>query len=120
MIEKDFVVGSVLSTGDQLFLKVGPGDWSVFGLEADAGEEEMDETLDVCSDIIEVLASPDPVDVLESLPSGSVVLASDAVAAAVKFEQGWTVSGTEGWYGSATVLERLGNDFEVVRRGGAD
>lgn len=118
MLEKDFVIGSVLSTGDELFLKVAPGDWTVFGIDRVEDEEEMNETLEVCSDFIEVLVSPDPADVIESLPSGSVVTAGSDVA--IRVGEDWSLSGMEGWFNSSDVLDVLGSVFEVVRRGVAD
>lgn len=115
MHEKDFVVGSVLRSSDQVFVKVGSGYWSVFELERCVVGEDMDEILEDYSAIIKVLVEPGGVEILNGLPSGSVVTAGEA-GVALKYGEDWKIGGMDGWFSSSAVVEILG-DFEVVREG---
>lgn len=116
MHEKDFVVGSVLrKSDDEVFVKVGSGYWSMFEIQRYVDGEDMDEILEKHSDSIKVLANPSGLEVLDGLPSGSVVTAGEA-GVALKYGEDWKIGGMDGWYGSSAVVEILG-DFEVVREG---
>ena len=114
MRENEFVVGSALSTGDEIFVKDSPGHWVGFIVDRELSAEEIEETLDVCSEFIEVLVKPSGVEVLDDLPSGSIVEGKTWVASKVRGD--WSIGGFEGWFGSESVAEILG-DFEVVCKG---
>lgn len=109
------MVGSVLDAGDEIFVKVAPGDWSVHVIDRYVDGLEMDVILEAHSDTIEVLVKPSGVEVLGKLPSGSVVTAGE-VWVAIKYGEDWRIGGMAGWFDSSAVAEMLG-DFEVVRRG---
>ena len=115
MREKDFAVGSVLRSSDQVFVKVGSGYWSIFEIQRHVVGEDMDQILEDYSIIIKVLAKPSELEVLDGLPSGSVVTAGEA-GVALKYGEDWKIGGMDGWFSSSEVVEILG-DFEVVREG---
>lgn len=122
MREKSFPIGSIIRGGESIYLKNSDGRWSAFDLAEEITASEVQEFFDNKSpyaEKFEVLYKPDHADVLEALPPGSVILGGDSEVA-IKFEQEWSVSGSEAWYVSAAVLEMLGNEFEVLRRGETD
>lgn len=119
MREKSFSVGSIIRGGESIYLKDKDKTWLAFDLAEDLTANEVQEIFDSKSPYAvkaEVLYEPDPVRVLEDLPSGSVVVGGE-YEVAIKFESGWSISGSESWYDSSAVLEILGNEFEVLRRG---
>ena len=121
MREKSFPIGSIIRGGESIYLKNSDGRWTAFDPEEELTADEVQEFFDSKSPYavkFEVLYRPDPVRALEDLPSGSVVSGGDHEVA-IKLEQGWTVSGSVTWYDSAAVLEILGNEIEVLRRGEA-
>ena len=122
MREKSFPIGSIIGGGESIYLKNSDGRWSAFDLSEEITASEMQEIFDDKSPYtvkVEVLHKPDHADVLEALPPGSVILGGDSEVA-IKFEQEWSVSGSEAWYSTSAVLEMLGNEFEVLRRGETD
>ena len=119
MREKSFPIGSIIRGGESIYLKNRDGRWSAFDLAEEIEANEVQEFFDSknpYAEKIEVLYKPDHAVFLEELPPGSVVLGGDSEVA-IKFEEEWSVSGSEAWYVSAAVLEMLGNEFEVLRRG---
>ena len=122
MREKSFPIGSIISGGESIYLKDRDNTWTAFDLAEVITASDVQEFFDNKSpyaEKIEVLYKPDHAVVLEELPPGSVVLGGDSEVA-IKFEEEWSVSGSEAWYVSAAVLEMLGNEFEVLRRGETD
>lgn len=122
MREKSFPIGSIIRGGESIYLKNRDGRWSAFDLAEEITASEVQEFFDSKSpyaEKIEVLYKPDHADILEALPPGSVILGGDSEVA-IKFDEEWSVSGSEAWYVSAAVLEMLGNEFEVLRRGETD
>lgn len=122
MNEKEFHAGSILRVGESVYIKGFEGKWEAFYLEDDLTSSEMQEFFDSASPLtekFEVLHKPDPVGVLEELPSGSIVAGGEHEVA-IKFEKDWSLSGSGNWYSSGALLELLGNAIEVVRRGEAD
>lgn len=122
MREKSFPIGSIIGGGESIYLKTGNKTWTAFDLAEEIEANEVQEFFDGTNPYagkIEVLYKPDHADVLEALPPGSVILGGDSEVA-IKFEQEWSVSGSEAWYDSSAVLELLGSAFEVVRRGETD
>ena len=122
MREKSFPIGSIIRGGESIYLKTGNKTWTAFDLAEEIEANEVQEFFDGTNpyaEKIEVLYKPDHAVVLEELPPGSVVLGGDSEVA-IKFEEEWSVSGSEAWYVSAAVLEMLGNEFEVLRRGETD
>lgn len=121
MREKSFPIGSIIRGGESIYLKDKDKTWLAFDpaeeLKADAVQEIFDDKSPYAAEF-EVLYKPDPARVLEDLPSGSIVSGGEHEVA-IKLEQGWTVSGSVTWYDSAAVLEILGNEIEVLRRGEA-
>lgn len=121
MREKSFPIGSIIRGGESIYLKNSDGRWSAFDLAEEIEANEVQEFFDNKSpyaEKFEVLYKPDHAVVLEALPPGSVILGGDSEVA-IKFEQEWSVSGSEAWYSTSAVLEMLGNEFEVLRRGEA-
>ena len=122
MREKSFPIGSIIRGGEAIYLKTGNKTWTAFDLAEEITASEVQEFFDSKSpyaEKIEVLYKPDHAVVLEALPPGSVILGGDSEVA-IKFEQEWSVSGSEAWYSTSAVLEMLGNEFEVLRRGETD
>lgn len=120
--EKSFSIGSIVRGGEYIYLKDGDKSWLAFDPTEELTANEVQEYFDDDSPLtgkFEVLHKPDPVGVLEELPSGSVVVGGEHEVA-IKFKQDWTVSGSELWFDSSDVLQILGNEFEVVRRGETD
>lgn len=118
MREKSFPIGSIIRGGESIYLKDSDGRWSAFDLEERLTADEVQEFFDSKSpyaEKFEVLNKPDPVLVLENLPSGSVVSSGHEVA--VRLGQDWAVGGSKSRYASSAVLVILGNEFEVLRRG---
>lgn len=121
MNESDFQVGSIILGYESVYIKESLNSWMAYDLVEGVTAKEVQEIFDDDSPYavkIEVLYEPDPTSVLEELPSGSVVVGGDSVVA-IKDVQKWSVSGTEDWHSSGTLLRHLGGRFEVVRRGGA-
>lgn len=121
MHESDFQVGSIILGYESVYIKQSLNSWMAYDLVEELTANEVQEIFDDDSPYavkIEVLHEPDPASVLEELPSGSVVVGGVSVVA-IKDVQKWSVSGTEDWYSSGTLLRHLGGRFEVVRRGGA-
>lgn len=122
MNENDFHVGSILRGYESVYVKASENSWWAYDLTEELTANDVQEFLDTDipdADKLEVLYKPDPASVLEELPPGSVILGGDSEVA-IKFEQEWSVSGSEAWYDSSAVLELLGSAFEVVRRGETD
>ena len=121
MREKSFSIGSIIRGGESIYLKDGDKTWSAFDLAEELTANEVQEFFDDKSPYAAefvVLYKPDPARVLEDLPSGSIVSGGEHEVA-IRFGEDWSVSGSESWYDSAAVLEILGNEFEVLRRGEA-
>ena len=117
MHESRFAAGSVIMVGDDVFVKNDNGSWNYLAFNSRWPAESMQALMDdASSEMVEVLHESSLLDVLEGLPSGSIVLGGDSEVA-IKGDQKWSVSGSESWYGSSAVLEMLGDGFEVVRRG---
>lgn len=122
MREKSFPIGSIIRGGESIYLKDRDNMWTAFDLAEVITASDVQEFFDNKSpyaEKFEVLYKPDHADVLEALPPGSVILGGDSEVA-IKFEQEWSVSGSEAWYSTSAVLEMLGNEFEVLRRGETD
>lgn len=122
MREKSFSIGSIIRGGESIYLKDRDETWSAFDLSGKLTASEAQKLFDVISPYavkFEVLYKPDPARVLEDLPSGSIVSGGEHEVA-IKFEDGWSISGSESWYDSSDVLEILGDEFEVLRRGETD
>lgn len=122
MNEKEFPVGSIIRGCESVYIKDFEGKWEAFDLAEDLTSNEVQEFFDTSSpyaEKFEVLHKPDPAGILEELPPGSVILGGDSEVA-IKFEQEWSVSGSEAWFDSSAILKTLGSDFEVVRRGETD
>lgn len=122
MNENDFHVGSILRGYESVYVKYSENSWWAYDLSEELTANEVQEFLDYDgpnAEKLEVLYKPDPATVLEELPPGSVILGGDSEVA-IKFEEEWSVSGSEAWYDSSSVLEMLGSSFEVVRRGETD
>ena len=121
MREKSFPIGSIIRGGESIYLKDGDKTWTVFDLAVELTADRVQEFFDRKSPYagkFDVIHKPDPVRALEDLPSGSIVYGGEHEVA-IKLEDAWSVSGSELWYASSAVLELLGNEFEVVRRGEA-
>lgn len=119
MREKSFPIGSIVRGGEAIYLKDRDEAWRAFDLAESLPANEVQEIFDHKSQYaveFEVLYKASPAKVLEDLPSGSVVSGGDHEVA-IKFKDGWSLSGSETWYASSAVLEILGNEFEVLRRG---
>lgn len=122
MHESDFQVGSIIQGYESVYIKESLNSWMAYDLVEGLTANEIQEIFDDDSPHavkIEVLHEPDPASVLEELPPGSVVVGGDSVVA-IKFEQDWSVSGSETWFDSVGLMKILGGKFEVVRRGETD
>lgn len=122
MNENDFQVGSVIRGGESVYVKTPGNSWLAYDLAEELTANEVQEffvSKNPYAEKFEVLYKPDPAGVLEDLPSGSAVLGGESVVA-IKFEQDWSVSGSEAWFDSDALLKTLGGKFEVVRRGETD
>ena len=122
MHESDFQVGSIILGYESVYIKESLNSWMAYDLVEGLTANEVQEIFDDDSPYavkIEVLYEPDPTRVLEELPPGSVVVGGDHEVA-IRFEQDWAISGSELWYDSAAVLDLLGNEIEVLRRGDTD
>lgn len=120
MNESDFQAGSIILGYESVYIKKSLNSWMAYDLVEGLTANEVQEIFDDDSPYavkIEVLYEPDPTSVLVELPPGSVVVGGDSVVA-IKFEQDWSVSGSESWFDSGALMKSLGGRFEVVRRGG--
>lgn len=122
MNENDFHEGSIIRGGESVYIKASENSWEAYDLAEILTANEVQEFFDDASpyaEKFEVLYKPDTSVVLEKLPSGSVIVGGDSVVA-IKFEQDWSVSGSEAWFSSEALLGHMDGKFEVVRRGVTD